>query len=98
MLFADDPNNAATWIGVALGALALMGTIATAAIAYLTNRDKLQYDVKLALLEKSNQECKEAHKACEERSGEQDAKIESQDERISKLEQSKPLSPTNAKS
>ena len=65
-----------TWVGVALSAVALAGTIAQGVITWLRERDKLLYDVKLATLETELQSAKEGQVKCEERHDEVNKKLD----------------------
>lgn len=68
----------ASWAGVAMAAIALGGTIATALnnrriardkMEYerQTARDKLEFDAKFVSLEAKTEACEEKHAACEEK-------------------------------
>jgi hypothetical protein len=87
--------NNETWIGVALGFLALLGTLGNGVLGWLTKRDQLKNDVKLALLEeraeaseKANRECQEKHDQCQEEQAAMKEQSKSHESRIAELEKS----------
>jgi hypothetical protein len=77
---------AATWIGVAMSALALGGTIANNIVSYFKDRDKLKYDAKVIVLEEHFRECVDDHKNTKFRLDECLEQHRSSDIRLSALE------------
>lgn len=86
--------NDATWIGVAMAGIALIGTIVGNLVSYFKDRDKLIYDRKVVQLEAKVGECEEKHALtqekltkCEEGHQESSARHDETERRLAALEQ-----------
>jgi hypothetical protein len=58
--------NEAGIAAVGMAAVAMVGTVVNSIIGYRSNRDKMQFDTKLLMLERAEEQCREDRKECKE--------------------------------
>ena len=56
-----------TWVGVAVAALALLGTAINTLFTRLNTRDRLEFDGRFQTLQAKQESCEEKHEICEKK-------------------------------